>query len=234
MIDNIVEECKNEGNLQVRICFVGYRDIKDGERFRVLPFTDDIDSVRKFIAESKAEGGDDAPEDLQGGLKLALLQDWTQEASKRVFVVCDAPCHGKQYHDTSDNYPNGSPDELVLEHLMQDFCRKEIEFQVLQLDKSCTKMIQVMKESHEMLEVTDMTKPAEVTESLKKLKSTINPTSGSVDAVRERYGCEMVRGAVKQVRLKQMVVRAFQSNLKEQAAIRIQRKFRARKANEKA
>ena len=163
VIDNIVEECKNEGNLKVRVCFVGYRDIKDSQRFRVLPFTDDIDSVRKYISESNAEGGDDEPEDLQGGLKLALLQDWTEEAIKRVFVVCDAPCHGKKYHDTNDNYPNGSPDDLVLENLMSDFCRKEIEFQVLQLNDSCKKMIKIMKDSNEMLEVTDMTKPAEVT-----------------------------------------------------------------------
>ena len=128
VIDSIIEECKNEGNLQVRVCFVGYRDIRDSQRFRVLPFTDNIESVRKFISESKAEGGDDLPEDLQGGLKLALQQDWTQEASKRVFLVCDAPCHGKQYHSTSDDYPNGSPDGLELEHLLRDFCLKEIEF----------------------------------------------------------------------------------------------------------
>lgn len=80
-----------------------------------------------------------------------------------------------------------------------------------------------------MLEVTDLTKPAEVTESLNKLKSTINTNNGSVDTVQQRYGYEMVRGAVKQVKLKQMVIRAIQSTRKEHAAVRIQRKFRARK-----
>lgn len=118
VIDSIVEECKNEGNLSVRVSFVGYRDIKDHERFRVLPFTSDIDNVRTFIKESRANGGGDVPEDLQGGLKLALLQDWTVEASKRVFVVCDAPCHGSKYHDYGDDYPIGSPDDLVLEDLL--------------------------------------------------------------------------------------------------------------------
>jgi len=29
IIDKVVEECKQEGNLKVRVCFVGYRDIKD-------------------------------------------------------------------------------------------------------------------------------------------------------------------------------------------------------------
>jgi len=100
---------------------------------------------------------------------------------------------------------------------------------VLKLDQNCEQMLQIMKKSHEMLEVTDLTKPAEVTESLNKLKSTINANYGSVDTVQQRYGYEMVRGAVKQVKLKQMVIRAFQSIRKEHAAVRIQRKFRARK-----
>lgn len=40
---------------------------------------------------------------------------------------------------------------------MQEFCKKEIEFQVIKLSHSCTKMIEVMKENHQELEVTDMT-----------------------------------------------------------------------------
>ena len=52
-----------------------------------MSFSDNIDSVKKFIQDTKAEGGADEPEDLQGGLKLALLQDWTEEATKRVFII---------------------------------------------------------------------------------------------------------------------------------------------------
>lgn len=81
--------------MKVRVCFVGYRDIGDTNRFCVMPFTDNIDAVKQFISETRAEGGADEPEDLQGGLKLALHQDWTEEASKRVFIISDAPCHGK-------------------------------------------------------------------------------------------------------------------------------------------
>ena len=75
---------------------------------------------------------------------MALLQDWTEEASKRVFMICDAPCHGKQYHDCSDDFPKGSPEGLVLEDLMKEFCKKEIEFQVIKLAHNCEKMIKVM------------------------------------------------------------------------------------------
>ena len=158
IVNSIVEECKEDGgNLKVRVCFVGYRDIKDRKRFAVKEFTEDIDSVKQFINGTHAEGGADEPEDLQGGLKLALLQDWTEEASKRVFIICDAPCHGKSYHSCHDDFPEGSPDGLVLEDLMKEFCKKDIEFQFIKLMNNCEKMIQVMKECHQEIEVTDMT-----------------------------------------------------------------------------
>lgn len=240
IVDSIVDECKKEGNLKVRVSFVGYRDIKDDERFRVLPFTDEINSVRSFIADSKAYGGGDLPEDLQGGLKLALQQDWTKEAIKRVFVICDAPCHGSKYHNVSDDYSEGSPDGLVLEDLMRDFCQKEIEFQVLKLNANCSQMIQVMKDCHEMTDVTDMTKDSEVIQMKDKIRMETNST-GATSASYDRYRNEVVRGAVSQVFRMQKVIRAFQNASKpikgtprEQAAIRIQRKFREQQALKKA
>ena len=74
-----------------------------------------------------------------------------------MYLICDAPCHGKMYHGVrKDDYWAGSPDNLVLEDLMKEFCRKEIEFQVIKLHDNCTKMIEVMKQCHQELEVTDM------------------------------------------------------------------------------
>ena len=40
---------------------------------------------------------------------------------------------------------------------MKEFCKKEIEFQFIKLDHNCNKMIEVMKECHQEVEVTDMT-----------------------------------------------------------------------------
>ena len=108
---------------------VGYRDYKDEGRFMEMEFTSNIWGVKAFLQSFKAvtmEEKHDRPEDVQGGLKLALMQDWTEEASKRVFIISDAPCHGKKYHGCGDDYPNGSPDGLVLEDLMKEFCKKEI------------------------------------------------------------------------------------------------------------
>ena len=61
----------------------------------MLPFSDNIDEVKTYISKVSAIGGDDIPEDMQGGLKLCLLQGWTEEAIKRVVIITDAPPHGK-------------------------------------------------------------------------------------------------------------------------------------------
>lgn len=73
IIDNVIKECEDEGDLKVRVCFVGYRDIKDSQRFTVLEFTDDLKAAKEFIQKTPAEGGGDLPEDVQGGLKITLL-----------------------------------------------------------------------------------------------------------------------------------------------------------------
>lgn len=77
-----------------------------------------------------------------------MHQDWTDEAAKRVFMIMDAPCHGKQYHDCDENHPKGSPDGLILEDQLKEFCKKEVEFRVIKLDNNCDKMITIMKECH--------------------------------------------------------------------------------------
>ena len=95
IVDKVVKECEEDVDLTVRISFVGYRDIGDTDIFEILPFTNDITKVKTFIGQAIADGGSDIPEDVQGGLKMSLLQDWTQEAAKRVILITDAPPHGQ-------------------------------------------------------------------------------------------------------------------------------------------
>jgi len=115
IINNIKAE--NE-DLRVRVCFVGYRDIKDTERFCIKPFTEDLDDVKNFISNQKADGGRDWPEDVQGGLHKALQQNWEKDSVKQAFLICDAPGHGVDITNDAitDDYPAGSPDG----HKIQD------------------------------------------------------------------------------------------------------------------
>ena len=89
-----------------------------------------------------AEGGKDIPEDVVGGLKMCLMQDWTNDSIKKVFIIGDAPCHGKKYSgELDDHFPDGSPEGLSIEELMKEYCKLDIEFSIIKLNnKSATLM----------------------------------------------------------------------------------------------
>lgn len=108
IIDNVKAD---NPELDVRVCFVGYRDIQDKPRFSIHEFTTDLDKIKRFISGVNAMGGGDFPEDVQGGFHEALKQDWEENSVKMAFHIFDAPGHGKDIcPDAGDSYPGGSPD----------------------------------------------------------------------------------------------------------------------------
>lgn len=72
-LQKIIESIKVEySGLHVRVCFVGYRNAKDGaNRFIVKPFTDNLAEVTNLIGTVKSGWGSGC-EDVQGGLQKAL------------------------------------------------------------------------------------------------------------------------------------------------------------------
>ena len=91
--------------------------------------------MKKFISKVNATGGGDWPEDVTGGLRACLDQDWSIVSKKQVFHIFDAPCHGKKYHGGGgDDYPDGCPKGLVLEDLMKEFASKNISFTAIKLE----------------------------------------------------------------------------------------------------
>ena len=83
-------------------------------------------------------GGNDLPEDVQGGFNKALQLSWGADSIKQTFHIADAPGHGKDItgDDSSqkmfsfayDNYPNGSPDGFKLQDQMREFAARGIGF----------------------------------------------------------------------------------------------------------
>ena len=114
----------------------------------------DISSFESFVSKIEATGGEDTCEDVQGGLKLALMQDWTVEATKKVVFICDAPGHGSDINGGEwDDYPGGSLEGLQIKDLMLQFKERNIEFVVIKLKDYCNDMINVMKAHHPGVEV---------------------------------------------------------------------------------
>jgi len=132
IISNVVSSCDG---LKVRVCFVGYRDHCDAERFAIHPFTENVTEIKDFVAKVGAIGGGDFPEDVVGGLRKCLDQNWTPGSSRQVFHIFDAPCHGKKYCDGWDSYPNGSPEGLELEPLMREFRDNSVAFTCIKLNE---------------------------------------------------------------------------------------------------
>ena len=87
----------------IKLGFLAYRDIEDKKRFEIHPFTDDIHSLEKFIEKLIANGGGDTPEDVIGALQKASEFQFSKEGMNMIMLFCDAPCHGKYYHNEQDN-----------------------------------------------------------------------------------------------------------------------------------
>ena len=117
-LKDIIDQVKADNpTLKVRVSFVGYRDFGDGaSQYSTIDFTENLDVVKVFISKQSASGGNDMPEDVQGGFHKALGMDWESNSIKSVFHIADAPGHGSDICDGHDRYPKGSPDG----HKIQD------------------------------------------------------------------------------------------------------------------
>lgn len=123
IIDQIVEDNKEKADTIVKVSIIGYRDILDLARFVEFKFTQDICKAKNFLSSLCARSKEpkiDRPEDIAGAFQLCLLQDWTEEAIKRVVLICDAPAHGF-FNPDEDNYPAGTPDVRPLKELVEEF-----------------------------------------------------------------------------------------------------------------
>ena len=148
-IKDIIEEItENNPGSKIRISFVGYRDfnmVGEKRMYNSKEFTENIKEITDYISTLGCFGGGDIPEDIVGALKHALNMKWESEA-KYAILVCDAPCHGKQYHNISyDRFPDGDPDGTTLESIIEKFRQKGITFYCLEIDSSTEKMFNAMK-----------------------------------------------------------------------------------------
>ena len=148
-IKNVIEEItQNNPGSKIRISFIGYRDFESENEVRKYDskeFTENISEFYEYINTLDCSGGGDLPEDIIGALKLSLNMKWESEA-KYALLICDAPCHGKQYHNIFyDKFENGDPDGTSLESVIEQFKLKEITFYCLEIDESTNKMFNIMK-----------------------------------------------------------------------------------------
>jgi len=95
MLDNIVADVKADTGFDaiLRVGVVGYRDPFANAESEFISFTTDNAAVKQFLENLAALGGGDLPEDVNGGLKIMLDQEWTSE-HKFIVHVSDATALG--------------------------------------------------------------------------------------------------------------------------------------------
>ncbi|CAD8119766.1 unnamed protein product [Paramecium sonneborni] len=190
-ITKIIDQFLNSINgFQVRVAFVGYRDICDKDNKIVYwNFTKKIDEIRNFISKLEVKGGGDEAEDVVSGFEQALKLNFShhEESILCTFLLADAPCHGRDYHNLkSDDLIDKMPKnyfEAVLEEYKQK--KKNNFLCCIKINDKTDIMFEKMKAVLPMLTITTQKKPEDILDVVgftlrmsvtetKKLKSLIN------------------------------------------------------------
>ncbi|KAK6540225.1 hypothetical protein TWF694_009041 [Orbilia ellipsospora] len=145
-IRSIVSDIKvaffNEAD--VRIAVVGYKDHGDSPNIQFLDFTSSVDHVLAFLNILQAVGGNDAPEDVLGGVQKALGATWKYK-TRCIVHIADAPPHGRIYHDLGDSgdrysNPGSEPHSLKLEPLIEQMIQSQINYTLLRINNTTDRM----------------------------------------------------------------------------------------------
>jgi len=94
----------------LRLGLVTYRDHPPEDSSfvsRVIPLTDDIDTIQRGVESMHASGGGDGPESVTDGLYDVARLAWRARAARVVVWVGDAPPHGVE--PDGDGFPQGCP-----------------------------------------------------------------------------------------------------------------------------
>jgi len=144
---NIIQEAQAAyPQTHFRLAVVVYRDFDMGPRsMQVQPFTPEIKQIQKFLGTVKAHGGMDGPEDINGGFQLALNDlEWT--SSIKILVhICDAPCHGPQFHNMKDQHPKPE-DDVEWDAIFAKMKSMGIDYKFMKLSNDTDKMINRFRE----------------------------------------------------------------------------------------
>ena len=135
-------------NTRPRVAFIGYKDKGDKYQIKLKEFTTEYEEMEKFIRGIKCEGSGNGCVDIVTPLREALKLDWSSD-SNYVYLIADAPPHGRSYHTDkySDDYPEDDKYK-VLEKLASHYRRSKIILTIIKCNDSVDKMIEILEESY--------------------------------------------------------------------------------------
>jgi len=145
-VQNIAEAVKMTNlDMILEVAAVFYRDFGNKNQYEIIPFTENIEGFITAFKNVEAEGGDDICEDVAGGFRHMLDLDWSGAAIRNVFLVCDAPPHGLEWHtpECNDNFKDN---DFNLGSLIKETQNRNIILTVMRTSGTLNTMIVKMKE----------------------------------------------------------------------------------------
>jgi myosin protein heavy chain len=140
-------------NIEVSAIF--YRDYNDRQPVVIIPFTSDTQDFKESIQDIEAVGGDDTCENVCLGFQSMMNLDWSNADIKHAFLMCDAPPHGRQWHDIySEDDHLDHPDQFVLSDKVLNAAVQDIHLTVIRINSSIDKMIYIFRELYATREMT--------------------------------------------------------------------------------
>ncbi|GES94002.1 kinase-like domain-containing protein [Rhizophagus clarus] len=90
---------------------------------------------------------DDLPEDVLGGLNAAVTQmDW-KNSTRVLLHIGDYPPHGRRFTTLADKYPNGDPNGLTAENVLEMMKSKNILYSFGKITNHTEKMLEIFRET---------------------------------------------------------------------------------------
>lgn len=90
---------------RINLSLLFYRDVTDKVKFADTDFLDvtdakNLQTQQKFINKQSASGGGDYEEAVDEALELAVYKQWSENSTKIIFHVLDAPPHSGEVYRT--------------------------------------------------------------------------------------------------------------------------------------
>jgi hypothetical protein len=134
-IAQVVDDCAVQfPNVQLKLAFVGYRDVdvSEGDRYVIVDWTSDPTEFGGQVHPVKCFGGDDEAEDVLGGLQSMLDLDWSGARIKVCFHLGDSPHHGSLFHDVQnpchDLHPELQDQPKPYGELLDELAARKIDY----------------------------------------------------------------------------------------------------------
>jgi len=153
-ICNIVTEVLrwNPG-VQLRVAFVGYRDVQD-KRCALLDFTDDLVKFSKWVSACNAEGGSGGLADVMGAYHCTAGLSWASR-NRMMIHIGDVPGHGTRMHkNLADDYPDGDPDGRTPESMLSGLRNQGVGIVFGRITPHTDKMFALFKDIHDIPEIS--------------------------------------------------------------------------------